>query len=267
MKLQISDFKGAWALVTGASSGIGREFACQLAAEGINIILIARREQLLQTLATELINRYGVRCLAIPIDLSKNDATSNIKKELTAKNIKIRILVNNAGSGHWGPFEQAPEGFYASMVALNVAAPMALAHSLFNDLSGFQSSLVINVSSPAVFQPIPFMAGYAASKAALHNFSLALSEEWKKFGVQIQTLVPGPTESEFDTRAGAYESGLSTQRDKPADVVRASINALPSGKIMVCVAKGTIGQRIFGALFPPAFVVKKVAEMFRPKPS
>ena len=92
------------------------------------------------------------------------------------------------------------------------------------------------------------------------------SEEWKQFGVQLQTLVPGPTESEFDARAGAYESGLGTRRDKPADVVRASINALPSGKIMVCVAKGTMGQRIFGALFPPAFVVKKVAEMFRPKP-
>ena len=106
----------------------------------------------------------------------------------------------------------------------------------------------------------------AASKAALHSFSLALSEEWKQFGVQLQTLVPGPTESEFDARAGAYESGLGTRRDKPADVVRASINALPSGKIMVCVAKGTMGQRIFGALFPPAFVVKKVAEMFRPKP-
>ena len=266
MKLKISDFKGTWALVTGASSGIGREFAQQLAAEGINIVLVARREQRLQTLATELINRHGIHCLALPIDLSNKGASGDIAKQLAIQNIKIRILVNNAGSGHWGTFEKAPEGFYESMVTLNVAAPMALAHAFFNDLSSFPSSLVINVSSPAVFQPVPFMAGYAASKAALHSFSLALSEEWKQFGVQLQTLVPGPTESEFDARAGAYECGLGTRRDKPADVVRASINALPSGKIMVCVAKGTMGQRIFGALFPPAFVVKKVAEMFRPKP-
>lgn len=266
MNVSINELRGEWALVTGASSGIGREFARQLAAHGVHVILVARRTALIEKLAQELEAATGSRCLAVPLDLSNADAVSTLKATLQSKGIRIRMLVNNAGCGYWGAFEKASPDTYARMLTVNAIAPIVLAHAFFEDLASHHKSVLINVSSGAVFQPVPYMASYAASKTALHSVSLALSEEWRTHGILVQTLVPGPTESEFDAQAGAYDSALGSSRDKPSSVVTASIGALEKGKIFVCVAKGTLVQKIFAALFPPAFVVRKVADMFRPKP-
>lgn len=262
---ELSDMKGAWALVTGASSGIGREFCVQLAARGINLVLVARRTGVLEELAAELRARAQVQCLTVGLDLSQADAPSRLKTLLEEKGVRIRMLVNNAGCGRWGGVATVPPDFYREMMTLNAVAPVVLSRLFFEDLVSFDSSVLINVSSPAVFQPVPYMAAYAASKSALHSFSLALSEEWRGQGVLVQTLVPGPTQSEFDVRAGAYESALGEARDQPSEVVASSLRALDAGKILVCVAKGTFGQRVFGSLFPPRFVVRKVAAMFGPK--
>jgi short-subunit dehydrogenase len=125
---------------------------------------------------------------------------------------------------------------------------------------------VINVSSAAAYQPVPFMAVYAASKAFVQSFSQALHGEWKEHGILVQTLVPGPTATEFDAKAGAYESAL-TERDAPADVVRAALAGLERDVPVVNAAKGTYKQRVFAGLAPHAMVIREVGKMFRPPES
>ena len=263
--MKLRDMAGSWALVSGASSGIGREFCVQLAAAGADLVLVARRQELLDELAAELGRRHGVRCAVVAIDLTEPNAPARLKARLDELKIHPRLLVNNAGSGHWGVFSGATPAAYEKMMTLNVVVPTLLSRVFHDDLVANSPSGVINVSSPAVFQPVPYMAAYAASKAALHSLSLALSEEWRSEGIHVQTLVPAPTESEFDARAGAYESQLDSRRDPPATVVARSLAALETGEVLVSTAKGTYQQRFFGALFPAKFVVAKVAEMFRPK--
>ena len=180
------------------------------------------------------------------------------------RGIRPRLLVNNAACGHWGDFSRADAGVYEKMVILNAVAPIVLCRAFADDLASHASAAVINVSSPAVFQPVPYMAVYAASKCTLHNFSLALGEEWREKSVRVQTLLPPPTATEFDAKAGAYGSALGAARVAPEVVVEHSLRALEQGSMLVSLAKGLLGQRIFGALFPPAFVVRKVAAMFRP---
>jgi len=150
------------------------------------------------------------------------------------------------------------------MVTLNAVTPIVLCRLFAEDLLSHGSAAVINVSSPAVFQPIPYMAAYAASKCTLHNFSLALSEEWREKGVFVQTLLPAPTATEFDVKAGAYGSALGAEREAPAVVVLLSLSALERGSILVSSTKGLFIQRMFGGVFPAAVVLRKVAGMFRP---
>jgi uncharacterized protein len=147
---------------------------------------------------------------------------------------------------------------------LNTAAMVSICHHFLSDLTSFPTSAIINVSSPAALQPIPFMAVYAASKAFVHSFSQALYGEWSERGVRVQTLCPGPTATEFDARAGAYESALKEKRGSPEAVVKASLSHLAEDSPLVVTAKGTYKQRFFASLFPAKAVIRTVGKMFRP---
>lgn len=261
--MKLKEAKGDWALVTGASSGIGREFALQLAATGMNLVLVARRAPLLDALKLELSQRYGIKALVVPVDLNRTKAISEIKSRLVSEGICVRILVNNAGFGRWGKFETAPVEAYKKMISLNTMAMVSLCHDFFKDLSSFPTSAIINVSSPAAFNPIPYMAVYAASKAFVSSFSQALHGEWRDHGVMVQTFVPGPTETEFDTIAGAYSSAIEG-RDKADAVVKTSLAHLERKTPLVVAAKGTYKQRLFASLFPAKMVIKTVGRMFQP---
>src|SRR5512139_2769889 len=120
--MNLEEAKGDWALVTGASSGIGREFAIQLAASGMNIVLVARRKHLLDVLQQELSHRYRIRTISLPIDLSHTDSIFKIKSCLLAEGIKVRLLVNNAAYGRWGHFEAIPPEAYEEMIKVNMMA-------------------------------------------------------------------------------------------------------------------------------------------------
>lgn len=261
--MKLAEAAGQWALVTGASSGIGREFAVQLAAKGINVVVVARRKERLEAVAEELRARHGVRIEAIAADLTQAGTVGHVKARLEQAGIRIRVLCNNAAFGRWGRFEETPPELYREMIELNTNVLVATCHAFLDDLASFPSSLVINVSSPASYQPVPYMAVYAASKAFVQSFSQALHGEWKGRGIHVQTLVPGPTESEFDTTALAYASAL-TGRDAPADVVRASLARLDARRPVVTAAKGTFKQRFFAGLFPPSIVIREVGKMFTP---
>jgi short-subunit dehydrogenase len=261
--MNLEEAKGDWALVTGSSSGIGREFATQLAAAGMNIVLVARRKHLLDILETELSQRYRVRTLSLSINLSHTDSISEIKSFLKAEGIKVRLLVNNAAYGRWGHFEAVPPEAYEEMIKVNMMAIVLSCHHFAEDLTSFPTSAIVNVSSPAAYNPIPYMAVYAATKAFVFSFSQALYGEWKERGVLVQTLVPGPTETELGIAAAAYASVLRSTGPVDA-VVKASLAHLAGNDPVVITAKGTLKQRLFAALFPAKIVIKIVARMFRP---
>lgn len=251
---------GDWALVTGASSGIGLEFCRQLAARGMNLVLVGRQQASLEQVAAQL---PGIRHLVVQADLSETASAAAIRATVEQHGIHIRLLVNNAASGHWGRFEQtAPDVYEAE---LRVAGNwIRLCHEFLTDLRSQAPSAIVNVSSAAAYQPVPYMSVYAATKTLIQHFSLALYEELRSSGVHVQTLVPGPTDTEFDRKAGAHANAVNAKRDSTATVVQASLAALGQDLPVVNVARNTFMQRFFAGLFPPKMVVRKVAEMFRP---
>lgn len=257
-------FQGDWALVTGASSGIGREFARALAKGGMHCALVARRKPRLAELAAELEREHGVRTMVIPVDLTRESGVDEVAAALSGAGIRLRLLVNNAGAGRWGPFIDTSLERYREILRLDVEAMVALCHRFMPDLASFPSSAVINVSSQAALQPVPYMAVYAASKAFVHSFSQALYEEWREKGIRVETLVPGPTVSEFDTLAGAYHCGMPQKRADPAEAVAAALRALGGEEPVVASVRGIWKQRLFAALAPSRLVLREVGRMFRP---
>lgn len=261
--MQLDAIKGHWALVTGASEGIGQEFCQQLAAVGLNLVLVARRQDRLLDIAETLAQTYGIQTQVVALDLSDPAASAELKQRAQAAGIRVRLLVNNAGVGRWGRFEAAPLEHYETMIALNTTAMVSLCHRFLPDLSGFPSSAVINVGSPAALQPVPYMAVYAATKAFVHSFSQALYGEWQQRGVLVQTLIPGPTATGFDEKAQAYDSAIQ-KRDTPARVVATALAHLGKATPLAVAAKGTLGQRLFASLAPAKLVIHQVGRMFKP---
>ncbi len=170
-------------MVTGASSGIGREFCLQLGAAGMNLVLVARREERLNELAHDLAGEHRMQTLVLSVDLSRSETAAEIQARVAAKGIKVRLLVNNAASGRRGRFEKTPPEAYQEMIQVNTAALVALCHRFLPDLTSFPTSGIINIYSRAALQPVPYMAVYAATKAFVHSFNQALYGEWKERGV------------------------------------------------------------------------------------
>jgi hypothetical protein len=262
--MDLNEWKGDWALVTGASSGIGKAFAERIAASGLNLVLVARRRERLEALASALASAHGVETRVVALDLAAQEAPRRLRQELGNAGIRVRLLVNNAGFGVWGRFEAAPAETYDRMVRLNVEALPTLCHQFLGDLASHRSGAVINVSSAAALQPVPYMAAYAATKAFVQSFSLALYEEWRERGIYVQTLVPGPTSTEFDDIAGAYASKLGEHRDSPEAVVDASLRGLREGVPLAVSARGAFKQRVLAALIPPKLFLREAGKLFRP---
>lgn len=261
--MNVDLLRNHWALVTGASSGIGREYCLQLAKRGVNLVLVARREERLSALAESLGRDHGVKTLVVVQDLSLVGAADAVRAKVSAAGVSVRLLINNAAFGRWGRFEQTPQAVYRDMLQINVVALVELTHAFLPQLASGAPSAIVNVASGAAYQPVPFMAAYAASKAFVLNFSQALFGEWERRGVLVQTLIPGPTDSEFDQVAGAYASAIMT-RGAPEAVVRDSLQALGRGSPVALNAPGVFKQRLFAGLFPARFVIAQVAKMFRP---
>jgi hypothetical protein len=252
--------KGHWALVTGASSGIGLQFCHELASAGMHLVMVARRENLLRELAQDLAKTSDIQTLVLAVDLSKPGAAAQVKARLDENSIKIRLLCNNAAFGRWGRFEMTSAEVYEEMIHLNVAAIAGLCCVLLPDLASHSTSAIINVSSQAAYQPVPFMAVYAATKAFVHSFSQALYGEWKDRGVLVQTLVPSPTDTES---ARAYPSSTGDRRP-PKEIVQTAIAHLDIDRPVVSNARGLYKQRLFAGLAPSKTVINTLAKMFRP---
>ena len=263
-RINLESWNNEWIVVTGASSGIGAAYCHALAAKQQNLVLVARREERLVALAETLRQRHGIETRVFAVDLAVAGAARQLREFLDAEGIRPRSLINNAGAGRWGEFAGQPAEIHESIVQLVAAAPMALCGELLPLLRTHADSLIVNVSSPAAYQPVPYMASYAAAKTALQHFSLALYQELKDSGVLVQTLLPAPTQSEFDDKAGAYQSGVGEARRPPEEAVAACLDNLDSERPVVGNAKGLYKQRMFAGLFPVRMVLAMVAKMFRP---
>ncbi|MFD2490296.1 SDR family NAD(P)-dependent oxidoreductase [Amycolatopsis jiangsuensis] len=191
-------YRGITALVTGASKGLGREYALELARRGARVILLARSEPELQKLAAEIRERHsGPEPEVLVGDLVAPEGPQQILRELRGRDLSVDLLVNNAGAGDAGPFLSRPLGPQLRSVALNVGGLLELTHAIGADLVARGSGGIINVSSTAGFQPLPYQASYAATKAFVLSFTEALAEELRGTGVHVMAAHPGPIATGF----------------------------------------------------------------------
>jgi hypothetical protein len=219
------------ALITGASSGIGWAFAEMLAPRAKLLTLTARREERLLELAAALEQRGGARCRVVPLDLAAPDAAARLVDLLHAPGRPpVDLLVNNAGFGRYGSWARTPWPVYEDMLRVNVVAVAELLHRLWGELTSVPGRGAINVASTAGFQPMPWFAAYAATKAFVRSLSAALSAEARARGARITALCPGPTHTEFGRVAGAHwkPRGMSLS---PEEVARRGLAAYERGKV------------------------------------
>lgn len=206
-----------YALVTGASRGIGKHFARALAARGWNLILTARSQSLLDQFAQELRTASPVDIQTIPADLTIPGASSEISRQISDRRLPVDLLVNNAGHGDRGRFLDLTLEEQISSIRLNVLALVELTHLMVPAMIARGRGSIINVSSTAGFQPMPYSAAYSATKAFVTNFSMAIAEELRSSGITVVTLCPGPTETE--SSAGREPRAKVPGGRQPADEV------------------------------------------------
>lgn len=225
----------ATALITGASSGIGLAFAKSIAADKIDLVLVARNEIKLNELASELKKEYGISVKVITADLSKMNELQNIYNTCKAEKIKIDFLINNAGVGDFGFFIERNWDMQEQMIDLNIKSLTKMCKLFIPDMVARKAGKILNVASTAAFQPGPLMAVYYATKSYVLFFSEALHNELQDTGVSVTCLCPGPTESGFQKVAALEESKLVKGKKLPAskDVALFGYHAMMKNKMTV----------------------------------
>ncbi|MGV9797244.1 SDR family NAD(P)-dependent oxidoreductase [Mycobacterium sp. NPDC003449] len=206
------DYRDVTALVTGASKGLGRTLALQLAGRGAALILVARSEAQLHELAAEIRQRHSNRVVEVIVgDLVAPDGPQHIIRQLRDRGLTVDLLINNAGAGDAGGFLRRPLGPQLRDIELNVNALLTLTHAIGGQLVARGSGGIINISSAAAFQPLPFQASYAASKAFVTSFSESLAEELRGTGVHVMASHPGAIDTGFfDRTTATIQSGADT---------------------------------------------------------
>lgn len=253
----------ACALVTGASSGIGAAFARALGREGRRLVLVARREDRLHALADGI---GSPRVDVLPLDLARSDAVGRLEAELRARGLEVDLLVNNAGVGHGGRFLDAPLERSLGIIDLNVRSVVELTARLVPPMVARGRGGVINVVSMSAFQPVPYLAVYAASKAFLLSFTEALGLELAGTGVRVQALCPGNVPTEFQATAGTAGTLFDrTSRTTPDEVVADSLAALARGTERVIPGWQNRMVVAAQALAPRGLVRRVAGELFRPR--
>jgi short-subunit dehydrogenase len=258
----ISPFHGKWALVTGASSGIGAALARELAGRGAKLILTARRRDRLETLGQELA-ADGTETRIIVADLNDPVAPHQIYRVTERAGIEVEILVNNAGLGQYGAFHTSDIEQEMSQVRVNCDAVVQLSRLFVPRMVERKRGWVLVVASTASFQPMPYFATYAASKAFDRFFALGLAEEVAQYDVKVTALCPGPTESEFFDVARA---GIFNRSAQPVEqVVRQAVEGLERGqRTVIPNFRGWLGAHIV-RLVPTSLVTRLLEKTTRPK--
>lgn len=226
------NYQGKWALITGASFGIGACFAQELAKKGANLILVARNKEQLDNISASLGGQFKVQCVVIAMDLSQPDAATQLYTQVKAKGYAVSILINNAGFGVFGRFGQTELVKNQQEIMLNVFSLMTLTRHFLPDMLTAKDGVIVNVASTAAFQPVPYMSVYAATKAFVLSFTESLWAEYQASGLRILALCPGPVETEFFKRMGNDLKRFG-EKDKPEAIVNTAFAALEANKMSV----------------------------------
>lgn len=257
-------YKDTWALVTGASSGIGEETARQLAGRGTHLILTARSMSKLDELAAALGNAHGIETRVVAGDLGQAGGALRLCHAIDALRIAVDHLVSNAGFGSVGPFAESKAEDQAEMVRVNCEAVTVLARHFLPGMVARRRGGILHVASVAGFLPMPYMATYAATKAYVVSLSCALAEEVRQHGVHVTALCPGPVRTGFQARAGSTVK----PEDRPAELtaeatVRLGLEGYERGRDVVIPGALNKFNAMSGKLAPRKLVLKEVARRFK----
>lgn len=251
-----------YVLITGASTGLGKDFALSLAKMGYSPVLVARNVDRLKSLASEIKLKFGIDSVVIAEDLAKANAAEKVYKAVKKLKLQISVLVNNAGYGLNGEFHKNSFEEESKMIQLNVTTLAELCHLFLQDMVANNEGYILNVASTAAFQPGPMMTNYYATKAYVLSLSEGLAEEVKDYGVTVSCLCPGPTKTEFFERAKMSGSKL----------VQSSILAMNSEDVVAIGIKALFGKRVVkipgiinfilaeSVRFTPRFLIRKIAK-------
>lgn len=262
----IETYAERWALITGASSGIGAEFARRLAARGMHLVLSARREEPMRALANDLHTHHGTRTEILCLDLSDPADVERLKSEVAARHIEVELLVNNAGFGIVGDIESTDPGRVMQMLQLNIASLTNLTYHFLPGMLQRQHGAIINVASVAGFQPVAYMGAYAASKAYVINFSEALWAEARDRGVTVMALCPGATRTAFFEYAGVPNWLKKHSSQSSGQVVKSALRGLEKRRSFWVPGWWNYWRTWLVRMAPRRMVVKQSMDYFRPQP-
>jgi short-subunit dehydrogenase len=259
-----AEWKGKWALVTGASAGIGKALAEELAKGGANLVITARREDRLRSIAQDLARRHNIRAETFVADLANPSAPEAIFQFTQKRGLTIDLLVNNAGFGQYGELHATDTARLLQMVQVNCTAVLHLTRLFVPPMIARRSGDVLIVASTAAFQAVPYISTYAATKVFDLYLAEGLAEELQPHGIRVCALCPGTTTSEFHEIAGhpVHSKGRAQSAET---VARNGLKALAAGKSYVISGLGNYLGAHGERLVPRRVVTRIAAKMFRPQ--
>lgn len=256
----------AYALITGASKGIGLAIADELARRSFDVLLVARSESLLQQEAKRLTVTHGVKAQYLAIDLAEADSARQVHDWCAQHGYVVRVLVNNAGYGLSGPFESHPLGQHLDMLSVNNGTLVQLCHLFLPQLRQQARAYILNIGSSAAYQAVPGLTLYAASKAFVLQFSRGLRQELKRTSVSVTCISPGATDTGFIERAQIGEKGRKAAERvhmTPADVARQSVDAMLASKAEVVTGVINKMGKLMAWLLPKGLVEQAAGSVYK----
>jgi uncharacterized protein len=256
----------SYALITGASKGIGRAIAKELASRKVDILLVARSENLLTELRKEIEERYKVQCDYFVCDLSDSQAPEHLYNWCTDQKFSVNILVNNAGYGLSGSFESRPIEEHIGMINVSMLSTIKLIHLFLPQLKQQTKAYILNIGSSAAYQAVPYLSTYAAAKSFIVSFSRALKHELRNSNVRVTVVSPGVTDTDFPMRANVNEKGLKTAEKismTPEQVAKIAVKSMFKEKTEVLTGFITKATTFFVKLLPKKFSEKTAAKFYQ----
>lgn len=252
---------GETALITGATSGIGLQLARCFARDGYNLVLVARTKEDLDNVGQELSRDFGIKTYSFPADLMQNGSAEKLYNDVVAEQIRIDVLVNDAGQGVWGKFVETDLQKELDIIQLNINATVILTKLFLKDMVQRNSGKILQLASTSSKAPTPLLSVYAGTKAFVYNFTQGLINELKDTNVTMTALLPGPTETDFFNKAGAENTVVyqETTLADPADVAKDGYEALQNGESKIVSGMKNKLQTAVGNMMPD----ETVAEMYR----
>ena len=256
----------SYALITGASKGIGKSIAVQMAARKIDLLLVARNEAALKELSEELQAKHGIQIKYLATDLSISTSPQQVYNWCRQNNYTVQYLINNAGYGLSGLFENYALRDYLNMMEVNMNTLVALCHLFLPSLKDQPKAYIMNIASSAAYQAVPYLTVYAATKSFVLQFSRGLNYELRKTSVSVTCISPGATKTGFDARANLGPKALKTAQKfqmQPEDVAKQSVEAMFSRKTEVITGMLNRLSASFAWLLPKKIVEKTAAGIYQ----